>query len=198
MIYFHLLQSSFLARQGKARAKQSFGEQSRAAVGNQHLGSGVEMQLFVTPGAILLALLIQTWTPVSSTDLPWGSATDPRSLVPAAPGPYKCKARLSLNTLTETQSTRSLCWGSQKQRPSDPGFNRPGEGTRAESPSLYSMAGKSWELQSPPKQKSWSYTSEPEDSETHLGLQHQRSQKSGIHREVLRCNSKGPQLQTRL
>lgn len=50
-----------------------------------------------------------------------GSAMNPRNLAPAAPGLWKHMAQLGINSLTESQSTRSSS-ASQKRRSSYPGL----------------------------------------------------------------------------
>lgn len=119
-----------------------------------------------------------------------GSAMNPRNLAPAAPGLWKHMAQLGINSLTESQSTRSSS-ASQKRRSSYPGFNRSGEGTRAESLSSYYIPRKSCKPRFPPRQKACPYTREPRDSASWLGLWCQRHQKYGTDREIFRHDSEG-------
>jgi len=117
-----------------------------------------------------------------------GSAMNPRNLAPAAPGLWKHTAQLGINSLTESQSTRSSST-SQKQRSSYPGFNRSGERTRAESLGSYYIPRKSCKPWFPPGQKACPYTREPRASASWLGLWCQRHQKYGIDREIFQHDS---------
>lgn len=118
---------------------------------------------------------------------------DPGSLVPATLRWWKCKAQLHPNSPAETQNTRSPSHGSQKRRPLDPGFKQfwrrwPDQSHQAfiawpESPgSSGSLLNKN------PGLTRWSV----ETPRVLAGAKCQKYQKSGIHREVLRCNSEGP------